>query len=100
MYLFLSNIVLSEYSLCAHVLYKQTRLIEISLVTTKMAHCHPHHHHHHDKYAVIRNQKSGLVLDASDYVVKIQHFTGFPCQLWKLEEASPGKFFIVNKGNG
>ncbi|EFA05980.1 hypothetical protein TcasGA2_TC008806 [Tribolium castaneum] len=66
-----------------------------------MAQCHPHHHHHHhDKYAVIRNQRSGLVLDASDCVVKIQHFTGFPAQLWKLEDACPGKFFIVNKGNG
>ncbi|XP_044264261.1 endo-1,4-beta-xylanase A-like [Tribolium madens] len=58
-----------------------------------MAHCH-------GKYAVIRNQKSGLVLDANEYVVKVQHFTGFPSQLWKLEEACPGKFFIVNKGNG
>lgn len=60
-----------------------------------MAHCHPH------KYAIIRNQKSGLVLDAQDHHVKLQHYSGFNSQLWRLESAcEPGKFFIVNKGNG
>ncbi|KAJ3666687.1 hypothetical protein Zmor_002121 [Zophobas morio] len=63
-----------------------------------MSHCH--HDHDHDKYAVIRNQTSGLVLDASEHVLKIQHFTGFAAQLWKFENAAPGTFYIVNKGNG
>ncbi|KAJ3666685.1 hypothetical protein Zmor_002119 [Zophobas morio] len=53
-----------------------------------------------DRYLVIRNQKSGLVLDASEYLVKLQYFMGFPPQLWKLESAGLGTFFIVNKGNG
>lgn len=70
-----------------------------------MSHQHEHHHHHGsphrhqpDKHAVIRNNKSGLVLDASDYEVKLQHFTGFPSQLWKVEAAAePGRFILVNK---
>ncbi|RZC36934.1 RicinB lectin 2 domain containing protein [Asbolus verrucosus] len=46
-------------------------------------------------YVVIRNQKSGLVLDASEYQIKLQHFTGYDVQLWKLEPTVDGKFFIV-----
>lgn len=57
------------------------------------------HYDQQAKYLIIRNQKSGFVLDACDKVVKIQHFTGFASQLWKLEEAFPGAYYIVNKGN-
>ena len=54
----------------------------------------------HDEYAVIRSQTSDLVLDASDYEVKVERFTGLPAQRWKLENAYLGTFFFVNQSNG
>ncbi|RZC39226.1 uncharacterized protein BDFB_008851 [Asbolus verrucosus] len=66
-----------------------------------MQRCLPdEHHHHRGKHAVIRNPHSGLVLDAGDDQVKLQHFTGFAAQLWSVEPTDEGKFFIRNKANG
>ncbi|XP_044254809.1 uncharacterized protein LOC123005216 [Tribolium madens] len=49
---------------------------------------------------IIRNTKSGFVLDAKELNVKIQKYTGATSQLWKLEPSDTGKYNIVNVGNG
>ncbi|RZC42928.1 RicinB lectin 2 domain containing protein [Asbolus verrucosus] len=41
-----------------------------------------------------------LVLDGSQYELKLQHLAGNPTQLWTLESTDHGTFFIINKGNG
>jgi hypothetical protein len=41
-----------------------------------------------------------MVLDASQYQVKLQTYTGCPTQLWWLECTQNGNFLIVNVANG
>ncbi|XP_044252775.1 uncharacterized protein LOC123003826 [Tribolium madens] len=53
-----------------------------------------------NKYAFLRNPKSGLVLAAYDDVVTVEYFNGYPAQLWKAESASPGTFYVINKASG
>ncbi|XP_044255293.1 uncharacterized protein LOC123005563 [Tribolium madens] len=48
---------------------------------------------------IIRNTESGFVLDAKEFNVKIQKYTGATSQQWKLEPSDKGKFIIVNVGN-
>ncbi|EFA05981.1 uncharacterized protein LOC664464 [Tribolium castaneum] len=51
--------------------------------------------------AVIRNTPSGLCLDATEYEVKLQHYTGSPAQQWILEPVGGGDRYVLrNKGNG
>lgn len=52
-----------------------------------------------DKYYIIKNPTTGMVLDAATEVVCVQQRTGFSVQFWKLEHADYGRFFIHNKGN-
>ncbi|RZC32329.1 uncharacterized protein BDFB_003349 [Asbolus verrucosus] len=81
---------------------------------TSYCRCHHHHHHDHDhhdhhdhnhhdqhkKTVIIKNPKSGLVLDGSEYIVKVQNFTKSPGQFWTLECVDHGRFVITNKANG
>ncbi|KAJ3648020.1 hypothetical protein Zmor_019856 [Zophobas morio] len=56
-----------------------------------------------DEYYIIRSKASnGLVLDGEDQAqIRIQHFTGFSTQLWKLERGNKaGLFYIVSKHSG
>lgn len=56
---------------------------------------------HGDQSVIIRNTSSGLVLDAAEYDVKLQHFNGSPAQLWSLEPVEKRNSYIIrNKGNG
>ncbi|KAJ3636507.1 hypothetical protein MTP99_000049 [Tenebrio molitor] len=50
-----------------------------------------------EKFVLIKNTASGLVLDATGKVVMAQQPTGFPQQIWILEHIEHGKFFIINK---
>jgi hypothetical protein len=58
------------------------------------------HSNNHNKLVIIKNPKSGLVLDASEYNVKLQKYTGKLSQLWKLECIDYGRFIIINRDNG
>lgn len=50
--------------------------------------------------AIIRNTPSGLVMDATEYEVKLQHYNGSPAQLWMLEPVGGTSYVIRNRGNG
>ncbi|XP_063904925.1 uncharacterized protein LOC135123993 [Zophobas morio] len=52
------------------------------------------------QYFVLKNPHSGYVLDASQEWVTLQQFTGFTTQHWRLEAATGGQFYIVNKFQG
>nr|XP_008196169.1 PREDICTED: uncharacterized protein LOC103313781 isoform X2 [Tribolium castaneum] len=52
------------------------------------------------RFALIRNQVSGLVLDARKGHVVVEHFSTSPSQLWKVEDAGSGTFYIINKATG
>ncbi|XP_044255292.1 uncharacterized protein LOC123005561 [Tribolium madens] len=52
-----------------------------------------------EKY-IIKNVKSGLVLDATEFYVKIQNYSSSTLQHWTLQDLDGGKFRIINVGNG
>lgn len=49
--------------------------------------------------AIIRHPKSGLVLDGTEFRVKLQHYTGSIYQQWILEPTGCGKYYIINVGS-
>ncbi|XP_044253109.1 uncharacterized protein LOC123004059 [Tribolium madens] len=52
------------------------------------------------EYFMIKSKKSNLVFDASNDVVKIQAPSKSATQLWSLEMAGLGKFYIYNRATG
>lgn len=49
---------------------------------------------------LIQNEKSGLVLDGREEVVKLSPNNRSPTQTWTLISLHNGKFIIKNNGNG
>ncbi|XP_044264619.1 uncharacterized protein LOC123011311 [Tribolium madens] len=52
-----------------------------------------------DKYHILRNPSSRLVLDGTQTIVEARQLNKFDAQLWKLEHVDRGKFFIHNKAD-
>ncbi|KYB26377.1 hypothetical protein TcasGA2_TC033799 [Tribolium castaneum] len=52
-----------------------------------------------EKYYILRNPQSRLVLDGTQTIVAARQVTRFDTQLWKVEHVECGKFFIHNKAN-